>query len=196
MTESAEAVSTDRIESDETKGQWSARSWVIPILAGALSIYVLIEVNFSLLSPLKELALFASAGLILCFLCFPLRSKWIPERFASASDWLLAALAAVCCGYLLYYGSGLGQRAGIYKTPDLVIGAIGLLLVLEATRRSIGWALPILAILFVLYAHESISQDLPDWLFPHRGQDFGDLIGQTYLRTEGVFGTALGVMFR
>lgn len=196
MTESAEAVSKDQIENDETKGQWSLRSWMIPILAGALSIYVLIEVNFSLLSPLKELALFASAGLILCFLCFPLRSKWIPERFATASDWLLVALAAVCCGYLLYYGSGLGQRAGIYKTPDLVIGGIGLLLVLEATRRSIGWALPILAILFVLYAHESISQDLPDWLFPHRGQDFGDLIGQTYLRTEGVFGTALGVMFR
>ena len=196
MTESARAVSVDQDGKDRSKDRKSLRSWVIPILAGALSIYVLIEVNFSLLSPLKELALFASAGLILCFLCFPLRLKWLPDSLAVASDWLLAILATVCCGYLIYYGSDLGQRAGIYKTPDLVIGAIGLVLVLEATRRSIGWALPILALLFVLYAHESISQGLPDWLFPHRGQDFGDLIGQTYLRTEGVFGTALGVMFR
>src|SRR5690606_17054305 len=62
--------------------------------------------------------------------------------------------------------------------------------------RSIGLALPILALLFVLYAHESVARELPDWLFPHRGQDWQDLIGQTYLRTEGVFGTALGVMFR
>jgi len=196
MTESADAVSVDQDGKDGTKNRTSLRAWVIPVLAAALSIYVLIEVNFSLLSPLKELALFASAGLILCFLCFPLRVKWLPESLAGASDWLLSILATICCVYLIYYGSDLGQRAGIYKTSDLVIGAIGLVLVLEATRRSIGWALPILALLFVLYAHESISQGLPDWLFPHRGQDFGDLIGQTYLRTEGVFGTALGVMFR
>jgi TRAP transporter 4TM/12TM fusion protein len=196
MTESADAVSVDQDGKDSTKNRTSLRAWVIPVLAAALSIYVLIEVNFSLLSPLKELALFASAGLILCFLCFPLRVKWLPESLAGASDWLLSILATICCVYLVYYGSDLGQRAGIYKTSDLVIGAIGLVLVLEATRRSIGWALPILALLFVLYAHEGISQGLPDWLFPHRGQDFGDLIGQTYLRTEGVFGTALGVMFR
>jgi len=196
MTESADAVSVEQIGIDNANGRWSLRSWMIPLLAGALSIYVLIEVNFSLLSPLKELALFASAGLILCFLCFPLRLRWLPNSLAVASDWLLVTLATICCAYLMVYGSDLGQRAGIYKTPDLVIGAIGLVLVLEATRRSIGWALPILALLFVLYAHESISQGLPDWLFPHRGQDFGDLIGQTYLRTEGVFGTALGVMFR
>jgi len=194
MTESADTVSVDQGDNDSSKNRKSLRSWVIPILAGALSIYVLIEVNFSLLSPLKELALFASAGLILCFLCFPLRLKWLPESVTTTSDWLLATLATICCGYLMYYGADLGQRAGIYKTQDLVIGAIGLVLVLEATRRSIGWALPILALLFVLYAHESIAQGLPDWLFPHRGQDFGDLIGQTYLRTEGVFGTALGVI--
>jgi len=196
MTESADAVSVDQDDQDCANNQRSLRSWVIPLLAGALSIYVLIEVNFSLLSPLKERALFASAGLILCFLCFPLRVSWLPNAVSIASDWLLVTLATVCCGYLIVYGSDLGQRAGIYKTPDLVIGAIGLVLVLEATRRSIGWALPILALLFVLYAHESIAQGLPDWLFPHRGQDFGDLIGQTYLRTEGVFGTALDVMFR
>lgn len=196
MTESADAVSVDQDGKDGAKNRKSLRSWVTPILAAAVSIYVLIEVNFSLLSPLKELSLFATAGLILCFLCFPLRLKWLPDSLAVASDWLLAILATVCCGYLMIYGADLGQRAGIYKTPDLVIGAIGLVLVLEATRRSIGWALPLLALLFVLYAHESIAQGLPDWLFPHRGQDFGDLIGQTYLRTEGVFGTALGVMFR
>jgi len=196
MTESADVVSVVQDGKDGAKDRSSVRSWVIPVLAAALSIYVLIEVNFSLLSPLKELSLFATAGLILCFLCFPLRLKWLPDSLAAASDWLLSILATVCCGYLLYYGSDLGQRAGIYQTSDLVIGAIGLVLVLEATRRSIGWALPILALLFVLYAHESVAQGLPDWLFPHRGQDFGDLIGQTYLRTEGVFGTALGVMFR
>jgi TRAP transporter 4TM/12TM fusion protein len=172
------------------------RRWIVLTLAGALSLYVLIEVNFSLLPPLKELALFAGAGLILCFLSFPLHPRFAAGPIASALDWLLVLLAAVCCGYILLYGAQLGQRAGLYSTQDLVVGAIGLLLVLEATRRSIGLALPILSLLFVLYAHQSVAQELPDWLFPHRGQDWQDIIGQTYLRTEGVFGTALGVMFR
>ncbi len=172
------------------------RRWLIPAISGALSIYVLLEVNFAQLSPLKGLALFASAGLILCFLLFPTGGRWIGQTLAMVIDWTLILLAVVCCGYLLVNGSELGQRAGIYETRDLVIGGIGLLLVIEATRRSIGWALPILALLFVIYAHQSVAQQLPDWLFPHRGQDVGDLIGQTYLRTEGVFGTALGVMFK
>ncbi|XZE54865.1 TRAP transporter permease [Planctomycetaceae bacterium SH139] len=172
------------------------RRWLIPAISGALSIYVLLEVNFSQLSPLKGLALFASAGLILCFLLFPTGGRWIGQTLAMVIDWTLILLTVVCCGYLLYNGAELGQRAGIYETRDLVIGGIGLLLVIEATRRSIGWALPILALLFVIYAHQSVAQQLPDWLFPHRGQDVGDLIGQTYLRTEGVFGTALGVMFK
>jgi len=184
-------------ESDgEEPFQSAGRRWVISALAVALSLYVLVEVNFSFLSPLKELAIFGGLGLVLCFLSFPVHPNWEYRRWAMVLDWVLVGLAAACTGYLLYYGSALGQRAGIYQTPDLVVGAIGLLLVLEATRRSIGLALPILALVFVVYAHEAVARQLPDWLFPHRGQDFGDLIGQTYLRTEGVFGTALGVMFR
>jgi len=174
----------------------SLRRWLIPAISGALSLYVLLEVNFSQLSPLRGLSLFASAGLVLAFLLFPTSSRWIGRIGSLVTDWALILLTVVCCGYLLVNAPELGQRAGIYKTPDLVIGGIGLALVIEATRRSIGWALPILALLFVFYAHESVAQQLPDWLFPHRGQDLSDLIGQTYLRTEGVFGTALGVMFR
>lgn len=172
------------------------RKWLVPALCVALSLYVLIEVNFALLTPLRELSLFGSAGIVLCFLLFPNPGSTPRSVARIVSDWLLILLAIVCCGYLVYFGSELGQRAGIYKTPDLVIGGIGLVLVVEAARRSIGWALPILALLFVLYAYQGIAQQLPDWLFPHRGQDVADVIGQTYLRTEGVFGTALGVMFR
>jgi TRAP transporter 4TM/12TM fusion protein len=196
MTDSTADVSVAGQTDLGSVKQKSLRGWVVQVLAIVLSIYVLIEVNFSLLAPLKELAIFAGLGLMLCFLTFPLHRRWADRTMVAASDWVLAGLAAICCGYLVLIGAELGQRAGIYKPQDLAIGAIGLLLVFEATRRSIGLALPLLALIFVLYAHKSIAQELPDWLFPHRGQDFDDLIGQTYLRTEGVFGTALGVMFR
>lgn len=165
-------------------------------LGVAVSLFVLVEVNVAGLSPLKALSLFATAGLLLCFLTFPCNCRWGGPRLGAAIDGLLSLLAIGCCGYVMLYGSGFGAQAAAYATMDLLVGGIGSVLVLEATRRAIGLALPILALLFVLYAHESVAQQLPDWLFPHRGQDVSDLIGQTYLRTEGVFGTALGVMFK
>lgn len=166
------------------------------LIAVALSLFVLIEVNFSLLTPLKQLALFVTAGLMLCFLSTPIHPRWRHVRALQVLDLILALLAVGCCVYLLFQGTALGQRAAIYSTTDQWVGAIGLVLVVEAARRSVGWALPILALVFVLYAHQGISQSLPEWAFPHRGQDWEALIGQTYLRTEGVFGTAIGVMFR
>lgn len=165
-------------------------------IAIALSLFVLIEVNFSMLNPLKQLSLFVTAGLVLCFLKFPLHPRWSHVRWLQIVDVVLALLAVGCCGYLIYQGDDLSKRAAIYLTADKVVGAIGVVLVIEAARRTVGWALPILAITFIVYAHQSVSQTLPEWLFPHRGQDWEALIGQTYLRTEGVFGTAIGVMFR
>ena len=168
----------------------------VSALSAALALFVLIEVNFSLLTPLRQLALFAAMGLVLCFLNFPASQRWATSLWVRGIDAVLLLLTVATCGYLLMQGAALGQRAAMYSWQDIAVGSIGLVLVLEAARRSIGWALPILAILFLLYAHESVAQQLPDWMFPHRGQDWEALIGQTYLRTEGVFGTALGVMFR
>lgn len=170
--------------------------YVVVVLAVVLSLYVLIEANFSTLSTLAQLALFGAIGLPLCFLWYPLHPKWQHVTALRFLDVLLAVLSAVCCGYLVYAGSELGQRAADYTEVDRWIAGVGLLLVLEATRRAIGLALPILSILFIIYAHESVARELPDWLFPHRGQSWEEIFGQTYLRTEGVFGTALNVMFR
>ncbi|MBX3420323.1 MAG: TRAP transporter fused permease subunit [Pirellulaceae bacterium] len=183
-------------EPPPTTFQQRFRGYVCIVVAVCLTLYVLIEVNFSLLAPLKELAVFGSAGVILALLKFPMIGRWRNTTALHVLDWVLVVLAIVCCGYLLYHGTQLGQRAALYSPLDLAVGAVGLLLVWESTRRAIGWAVPCLSVIFLVYAHESIAQQLPDWMFPHRGQDWQSLIGQLYLRTEGVFGTALGVMFK
>lgn len=192
----SEAIPADDAESVSQTAWQSVRDYLSAALAVWLSLFVLIEVNFSLLNPLQEMSLFATTGLLLAFLQFPLTrgsQNTLPVQMIDAA---LVALSVICCIYLVYQGSTLGQRAALYSTTDLAVGAIGLVLVIEATRRTTGWAVPILALMFFVYAHESIAQQLPDWAFPHRGQDWQSLIGQLYLRTEGVFGTALGVMFR
>lgn len=165
-------------------------------LAVLLTLFVLVDVNLTWLPPLQQVALFVTFGLVLCFLRVPLHPKWARVKWLRGVDFLLAALSVGCCVYLVAQGASLGQRAALYTTWDQIVGGVGLVLILEAARRTVGWSLPILSVIFVLYAHESIAQSLPEWMFPHRGQDWQSLVGQTYLRTEGVFGTASGVMFR
>ena len=76
---------------------------------------------------------------------------------------------------------------------DYVIGGFGLILILEATRRSIGMTLPLLSLTFLLYA--GFGQFMPDWLFPHRGYSIQRIVSQTFLHSQGTFGIALRVMF-
>jgi TRAP transporter 4TM/12TM fusion protein len=170
-------------------------------LAAALSLYVLVEANVPLLPPLAELAVFGGLGLVLCFLG-PGAGGHGAGGAGGSQDrlrpvWLALAIAAAgCCGYLVMQGGTLGRRAALYTTMDIAVGTVGIALVLVAAWRSVGWALPSLALVFMAYAHEAVARGLPDWLFPHRGQDWSSIVGQAWLRSEGVFGTAMSVMFR
>ena len=174
------------------------------VLAALLCLFTLAEVNYPHLTPQSQLAIFAMLGLVLCFLNRPLSRKWSDRRALRAVDLVLALLAAVCCAFVVLQteplfegfwltGQSLGDRAGQETALDTAVGLLGLLLVIEATRRSIGWALPVLAALFLAYAW--FGPHLPEWLFPHRGYGVERIVAQTFLHSQGVFGTALRVMF-
>ncbi len=179
------------------------RGHVIRILSVVLCLFVLAEVNYPHLRPQSQLAIFALLGLVLTFLHFPAANRWRDAAWGRAADWLLAAVSTVACGYVVvqteplferffFSGQSLGNRAGAEHPIDYVVGALGLLVILEATRRVVGWALPVLALTFVAYAHW--GQAMPDWLFPHRGYGFERIVSQTFLHSQGVFGIALRVM--
>ncbi|HVS13953.1 MAG TPA: TRAP transporter fused permease subunit [Thermoanaerobaculia bacterium] len=173
-------------------------------LAVALAAFVLAEVNYPRLQPQTALALFALAGLVLTFLRLPLARRWAGVRWLRALDGALIIASLAVFAWVVVQtepafrswwvaGSSLGNRAGAEGSVDLWVGAAGLLLVLEATRRAVGWGLPALAALFVLYA--ALGQSMPGWLFPHRGYDLERIVSQTFLHSQGVFGVALSVMF-
>ncbi|MEM7600878.1 MAG: hypothetical protein AAF357_05635, partial [Verrucomicrobiota bacterium] len=148
------------------------------LIAGLLILFTLSEVNYPIFQPQSSLAVFAMAGLVLCFLNFPFLKKWKEKPWSKILDSCLAVLAVVCCGYIISQteplfssiwvnGQPLGNRPGQETGFDIAIAIVLLLLVLESARRCMGWALPTLAILFVLYA--LTGPKLPDWLIPHRG---------------------------
>lgn len=180
------------------------RQIVFRTCAVLLSLFILAEVNYPRLSPQAQLAIFAMLGLILVFLNYPIHRRVEGYITFQILDFVFALAVAICFGYILIQtepvfkrfwvdGQRLGDRAGMGTTMDYIIGLLGLLLVLEATRRAIGLTLCILSLAFLAYA--AFGQSMPDWLFPHRGYSWERIVSQTFLHSQGVFGIALKVMF-
>ena len=174
------------------------------IVSVLLCLFILAEVNYPQLTPQTELALFAMFGLIVVFLNYPIHQRFVDHRAFRLFDVVLIAAVIICFGYVVvqtepvfqrYWldGKPLGERAGAELQLDYIIGGFGLVLILEATRRSIGMTLPLLSFAFLLYA--SFGQFMPDWLFPHRGYSIQRIVSQTFLHSQGAFGIALRVMF-
>ena len=170
-----------------------------------LCLFTLKEVNAPQLQPHSTLALFALFGIVLCYLNKPVHKKLADNKVLAWVDLVLAVLTVVACGYLVIQtepvfkgvwvdGEMLVKRAGEETGVDVFFGVIGLILVLESTRRAIGWTLPILALLFIGFAF--IGPQLPKWLFAHRGYGVERVVAQTFLHDQGVFGVALRIMFK
>lgn len=105
-------------------------------------------------------------------------------------DWLFALIAAGAAGYLFVFNQELAQRPGRPELADMVAAGLGMILLLEATRRVLGPALMIIAGVFLVYTFA--GPFMPDAI-AHRGASFGRAMSQQWLSNEGVFGIALGV---
>ncbi len=189
---------------------------VKPVVTGLgvlLCLFTLFEVNYNTLQPQSALAVFVGLGLALCYLTFPAHKRLAGVRALRFVDIVLAISAAACCMYVIvqtqpifssFWGDGisLGDRAGGETGMDFAVGLVGVILVLEATRRSIGIIVPLLALAFVAhsyYCYASFRYDwpvLPDWMLPHAGQSLKDIVSTTFLQSLGVFGPAASVMFK
>lgn len=186
---------------------------VVTFLGIFLCLFTLFEVNYNLMQPQSALAVFIGVGLVLCFLTFPVHPKLKGNNSLRAVDALLAVASGLCCLYVIIQteplfenwwagGMSLGNRAGSETTMDFYVGLAGVLLVLEATRRSIGLIVPLLALAFVAqsyYCYGSIEYgwpEMPDWMLPHPGQNAESIVSTTFLQSLGVFGPAASVMFK
>jgi TRAP transporter 4TM/12TM fusion protein len=163
---------------------------VVAVLMAAYHVYA----RLTRYAPDQYALLFITLGfsLVLAFFLYPRRKGTTPDRIPW-SDLGLAALSLGCIGYMfaLYdYVVNRFPTAHPLTVPDMVVGAIAIVLVLEATRRSIGAALPLVAACFLLYSFA--GPWLPGALH-HRGLSLEIVIDQTYFTTEGIFGVPLGV---
>ncbi len=106
-------------------------------------------------------------------------------------DWALAIAGAASALYVPWVFDDLAFRVGNPLTIDVVMGTILIVVLLEATRRSMGWPLPVIALLFMAYAY--FGRSMPGVL-THPGSDWTGIVNHLYLTSQGIYGTALGVI--
>lgn len=164
---------------------------VITVLAVGLSLYQLYSSAFPVLNTYPHRAIHLGVMMALVFLLYPMRSK-SPQNRMPWYDIILAILSLVTGIYILINYTGIVQRGTtLYTDVDLWLSILTVLLVLEAGRRIIGWGLPLLAILFILYA--IFGREIPVDVFTHRGYSFDETLTYMYMSLEGIYGTAIGV---
>jgi TRAP transporter 4TM/12TM fusion protein len=137
-------------------------------------------------------------GLVLCFLMFGARESYGRTR-VPPQDVILALLAFGCAAYLWLGYDGIVSRDGIllridvlgFKVPfEAILSFTGMLLLLEATRRGVGW--PLVLICFIFLAYSILGQMMPD-IISHKGVSLQRLIGYQWLTGEAIFGIPIGV---
>lgn len=105
-------------------------------------------------------------------------------------EWALALVGAVSALYIFVYYKDISSRVGAPILQDYVISVIGILVLLEATRRALGLALMIVASIFLAYTF--LGPLMPS-IIAHKGNNLSEVVNHQWITTEGVFGIALGV---
>jgi len=152
--------------------------------------------NIGMFKGLPARAIHLGFALLLAFLIFPIsRGKKI-----SAFDIFISITASFCCLYIYFFYDQLIDRGGVLlnitlgkniNIPiELIIGTIGILILLEATRRVIGKPLAIIAIIFLLFSY--FGQYAPD-IISHGGLSLKRLVGFQWFDQEAIFGIPIGV---
>jgi TRAP-type uncharacterized transport system fused permease subunit len=157
------------------------------VLAGLVAIYALYWTQYNVTTQIYR-ASFLALILTLTFLLYPARRA--DRKRLAWYDPLLAVLAIGSLFYLTQIFREALQRVTQPTLIELVMGTLLILLVLEATRRTTGWALTIVALCFIGYAFIGPYMPAP---LDHRGLSFTRVVGTNYLTTQGIFGIPLDV---
>ena len=161
----------------------------VSVIAIIFSLFQLWTASFGLLPAQIQRSSHLSFVLLLVFLLYPF-FKSSKQNSIPWYDIILAVLASYSTFYITLNYEALVARAGAFTPHDIIVGAIGILFVLEACRRVVGWPIVIIASSFIAYAF--LGPYMPGFL-NHRGYSFNRVVGHLFYTTEGIIGVPVGV---
>jgi len=170
-------------------GRWELGVWIAALVVALL---VLKQV-FDPFSKGNQFYLVVFLGLTLPLVFLSYRPWRSAPDDPGPLDWALALVALLVGLYPVLGGyDAFLDRQGQLSTLDVVAGALLLVLVLEACRRTTGAVLPVVCLVFLAYAY--YGGYLPQgWAVAHAGIDFSQIVNALYNDASGFFGTPLDV---
>lgn len=178
-------------------GRIQARSFMLYFSKGlvwvfgfAIALVTIYTAAFGVIDEIYQRSLTVGASVVLTIFAIPLVTIYRTDsKFVSSLQWAVDFILLLLITLALYWFVGVYDEleSGLYSflPNDLLVGAGGLLAVLELTRRAFGWPLAILCILAVAYA--MFGSDLP-WIFAHAGYDAEEVLRTVWYSFDGVFG--------
>ena len=163
--------------------------YLVTAVAVLMSFYHLYTAGVGVPTAMIHRSRHLAFALFLCFLYFPFSNKSRKDRILFI-DWVFAILGATVALYTSFVYEQLVYRVGNPTTPDLIFGIAIILLILEATRRSVSPALPVITGFFIIYVF--VGPWMPE-LIMHRGYSVRRFIDHLFLTGEGIWGVPLGV---
>ncbi|MDX1609678.1 MAG: TRAP transporter permease [Halofilum sp. (in: g-proteobacteria)] len=147
------------------------------------------QLGFGVFNSTEARSIHLAFALFLGYLAYP-ATKRSPRNYIPIQDWIVAIVAALSAAYLFIFYTELADRPNNPTTMDIVTACVGVVLLLEATRRALGPPLMIVAIIFLGYTF--LGPYAPG-ILAWKGASFGAVAYHQWISTSGVFGIALGV---
>ncbi len=196
-------VDLDEILAEETGEIRRVEGWqkyIVPTLALAWSLFQLSISSWLLLDSITTRAIHLAFAMGICFFSIPFFKKpkkrfkflWARDHIPIV-DMILAIIAIISALYIWFNWEGISARAGMPNKVDIIFGICLMVCLLEASRRAIGPALTIIAIVFTLYAF--FAEYMPEAL-AFKSVSLAKYLNQEALSSEGVYGIPLYVSAR
>ncbi|MFB0972552.1 MAG: hypothetical protein QMB54_06175, partial [Neofamilia sp.] len=157
---------------------------IVSIIAIIMSAFHLWTAWQGTLLAMKQRSLHMILAFTIGFLLYPAHSKEDKTK-VNLLDWVFVALSIAVWGYIFFNVEAIALKGGRMSQQDLILGAIAILITLEVTRRVVGPELPIVTIVFLLYAR--FGRNMPG-ILAHRGFGIQRIVSHMYMTTEGIMG--------
>jgi TRAP transporter 4TM/12TM fusion protein len=190
--EKAGVAEAERLVKEAEFGARDLAGWSFA-LAGAVALamtaFQLWTAGVGTLTGVTQRSVHLTFAIVLAFMFYPV-AKTARQRRLPWYDLALGVVGAYAALYVTLHYEDLLMRVGTPAPMDIACGIVLIVLVLEGTRRAVGFWLPGITVMFLLYAF--VGPWMPE-LLSHRGYTVRRVVGQLYLTTEGLFGIPLGV---
>jgi TRAP transporter 4TM/12TM fusion protein len=163
---------------------------VFELLAGGMAVFYLLSAAFGAQRAEVHFGVYVGITYAMVFIFYPLvrgRTKHHPN----ALDVVLALASLAAAGYFMHQYEAIAYRMGRETDLDMYFAYLMVALSIEVGRRALGWALPIIALVLMAYAH--YGPYMPD-LIAHRGYSLRRIVNYIYLTPEGIFGMMANVL--